>query len=102
MKKQIPVLLDTDIGTDIDDSWSLDMLLNCPELDLKLVTCSTGDVVYRAKLAARFLELTQIAPIPDWLIADKEHFSGTVSRIPTREEIAPIVNEQLIVELYSR
>ena len=27
---------------------------------------------------------------------------GTVARIPTRDEIAPIVNEQLIVELYSR
>jgi ribosomal protein S4 len=25
-----------------------------------------------------------------------------VTRIPTREEIAPIVNEQLVVELYSR
>lgn len=53
-------------------------------------------------LAAKFIELTQIAPVPDWLIVDKEHFHGEVSRIPTREEIAPIVNEQLIVELYSR
>jgi len=54
------------------------------------------------RLAARNLELTQIAPIPDWLVVDKEGFSGKVSRIPTRDEIAPIVNEQLIVELYSR
>jgi len=53
-------------------------------------------------LAARFLELTQIVPVPEWLEADKEHFAGTVSRIPSRDEIAPIVNEQLIVELYSR
>ena len=53
-------------------------------------------------LAGRFLELTQIAPVPAWLEADKEHFAGTISRIPTRDEIAPIVNEQLIVELYSR
>ncbi len=53
-------------------------------------------------LAARFLELTQIVPIAEWLEVDKEHFAGTVSRIPTRDEIAPIVNEQLIVELYSR
>ena len=29
-------------------------------------------------------------------------FTGTVTRIPTREEIAPIVNEQLIVEFYSK
>lgn len=53
-------------------------------------------------LASRFLELTQIAPVPEWIEADKENFSGVVNRVPTREEIAPIVNEQLIVELYSR
>jgi small subunit ribosomal protein S4 len=33
---------------------------------------------------------------------NKEQFSGQVTRIPSRAEIAPIVNEQLIVELYSR
>ena len=54
------------------------------------------------RLAAKNLELTQITPVPDWLTVDKEQFSGKVSRIPSREEIAPIVNEQLIVELYSR
>ncbi|MEI6712154.1 MAG: 30S ribosomal protein S4 [Verrucomicrobiota bacterium] len=53
-------------------------------------------------LASRGLELTQIAPIPSWLELDKESFTGNVARIPSREEIAPIVNEQLIVELYSR
>ena len=53
-------------------------------------------------LAARNLELTQIAPIPDWLTLNKDQYSGVVGRIPSREEIAPIVNEQLIVELYSR
>ena len=53
-------------------------------------------------MAARGLELTQIAPVPDWLVVDKENFFGSVVRIPSREEIAPIVNEQLIVELYSR
>ncbi len=53
-------------------------------------------------LAARFLDLTQIVPVPAWLEADKENFAGVMTRIPTREEIAPIVNEQLIVELYSR
>ena len=54
------------------------------------------------RLAAKNLELTQITPVPDWLTVDKDQFSGKVSRIPSREEIAPIVNEQLIVELYSR
>ena len=61
--KRIPVILDTDIGTDIDDTWALAMLLRCPELDLKLVTASTGDVEYRARLAARFLESTGRADV---------------------------------------
>ena len=30
--KPVPVILDTDIGGDIDDTWALGMLLNCPEL----------------------------------------------------------------------
>ena len=54
------------------------------------------------QLALRNLELTQIAPVPDWLIANRDALSGKVSRIPTREEMQPMVNEQLIVELYSR
>ena len=41
-------------------------------------------------------------PVPDWLTVNREAQSGQVARIPSREEIAPIVNEQLIVELYSR
>jgi small subunit ribosomal protein S4 len=54
------------------------------------------------RLAAKNLELTQIQPVPDWLAVDKDGFVGSVARVPTRDEIAPIVNEQLIVELYSR
>jgi small subunit ribosomal protein S4 len=53
-------------------------------------------------MAARGLDLTQITPVPDWLVLDREAYAGTVSRVPSRDEIAPIVNEQLIVELYSR
>ena len=82
--------------------------VNGRKVDVSSFSVRPGDkVVIKDKpasriLAARFLELTQIAPVPTWLEADKEHFAGTVSRIPTRDEIAPIVNEQLIVELYSR
>lgn len=40
--------------------------------------------------------------VSSWLTLDKETLKGEVMRIPTREEIAPLVNEQLIVELYSK
>ncbi len=57
MKQKIPVILDTDIGTDIDDTWALAFLLKCPELDLKMVLTDTGDTFYRAKLVAKLLHI---------------------------------------------
>ena len=50
-----PVILDTDIGDDIDDTWALVMLLKSPDLDLKLVTTTCGKAEYRAKLIAKML-----------------------------------------------
>ncbi len=40
--------------------------------------------------------------IPSWLELDAENFSGKVLALPTREDIKLPVEEQLIVELYSR
>lgn len=40
--------------------------------------------------------------IPEWLDLDAENFTGKVLRMPTREDIKIPINEQLIVELYSR
>lgn len=60
----IPVILDTDIGFDVDDVWALAMLLNCPELDIKLITTTTGDTVYRARLVARMLEVAGREDVP--------------------------------------
>ena len=54
------------------------------------------------RLAVKAIDQTAAATTPDWLLVDKENLSGTVSRIPSREDINPIVNEQLVVELYSR
>ena len=50
-----PVILDTDIGDDIDDTWALTLLLNSPELDLKLVVGDYGKQRYRAQLLAKYL-----------------------------------------------
>jgi inosine-uridine nucleoside N-ribohydrolase len=60
----IPVILDTDIGNDIDDTWALVMLLKSPNLDVRLITTDYGDTVYRAKIVARFLELASRTDIP--------------------------------------
>ena len=55
--KKIPVVLDTDIGTDIDDTWALAMMLKSPELDVRLIVTDTGDTTYRAKIVAKMLEI---------------------------------------------
>jgi small subunit ribosomal protein S4 len=54
------------------------------------------------QLATKNMELSTSRSVPDWLILNKEEFKGTVMRIPTREEIQPIANEQAVVEFYSR
>lgn len=60
----IPVILDTDIGDDIDDTWALALLLKSPELDLKLVVGDYGKSQYRAKLLAKFLEVAGRTDVP--------------------------------------
>jgi len=52
---KIPIILDTDIGTDIDDAFALALIINSPELQLLGVTTVSGDTAARARLAAKFL-----------------------------------------------
>ncbi|MEM7386821.1 MAG: 30S ribosomal protein S4 [Verrucomicrobiota bacterium] len=54
------------------------------------------------QLGMRALDLTQAVTPPEWVAVDRDKLTGKVLREPTREEIDPLVNEQLVVELYSR
>jgi small subunit ribosomal protein S4 len=54
------------------------------------------------QLATKNMELSTSRAVPDWVLLNKEEFKGTVMRIPTRDEIQPIANEQAVVEFYSR
>jgi small subunit ribosomal protein S4 len=54
------------------------------------------------QLATRNLELATSRVVPDWLSLTKDAFKGEVMRIPSREEIQPIANDQAVVEFYSR
>ena len=82
--------------------------VNGRKCDIPSAQCKPGDVIAMKTVARaqqmglRALDLTQAVVIPDWLTQDRDKLGGTVQRIPSREEIAPIVNEQLVVELYSR
>jgi inosine-uridine nucleoside N-ribohydrolase len=70
------VILDTDIGDDMDDSWALSMLLRNPRFDLKLVTTTNGRQQYRGDLIAKFLTLAGRTEVPIGLGAGKQTGHG--------------------------
>lgn len=54
------------------------------------------------ELARKSLQAAEGRELPPWLSLDTKNLAGKLVRLPTRDESAPIVNEQLIVELYSK
>jgi inosine-uridine nucleoside N-ribohydrolase len=62
--KKIPVILDTDICDDIDDTWALAMLLQSSEFDIKLITTEVGDTPARARVVAKMLAVAGRTDIP--------------------------------------
>src|SRR5688572_16734417 len=64
MPDAIPILLDTDIGSDIDDALALAYLLAQPRCELLGVTTVTGDVAKRAALAQVICDASGRSDIP--------------------------------------
>lgn len=58
------VILDTDIGTDIDDAAALLFALNSPEIDLAAVTCTYGRMDIRVPMVRQILRLAGREAIP--------------------------------------
>lgn len=84
------------------------VLVNDQKVDIASYQVKPGDKIKiggkpsAQQLALRMMDLTQSVPLVDWLTLDRESMVGVVERVPERSDIDPIVNEQLIVELYSR
>lgn len=82
--------------------------VNGRKADIPSMILKEGDVVkvrdraQSREFAGRWLDTAESRGIAVWLALDKPAFEGRVQRVPTREEIAPVVNEQLVVELYSK
>lgn len=77
--------------------------VNVPSFGLKVnnvVEIKNNNV--SRQLATKNLEIATSRSVPDWLLLSKDEFKGSVMRIPTRDEIRPIANEQAVVEFYSR
>ncbi len=61
---RIPVILDTDIGDDIDDTWALILALKSPKLDVRMVATDFGNAIYRSRLTAKILEACGRTDVP--------------------------------------
>jgi small subunit ribosomal protein S4 len=60
------------------------------------------DATRSRQMATKNLDSAGGHAVPDWLSLNREAFKGVVMRIPTRDQIHPIANEQAVVEFYSR
>jgi len=77
--------------------------VNIPSYALKVNdVVEVKDSNVSRQLATKGMEMATSRAIPDWLSLNKEAFKGVIMRIPSRDEIAPIANEQAVVEFYSR
>lgn len=83
--------------------------LNGRRVDIPSIRLKPGDVLtVRAKSqkSEYFKNLDDVSPavndLPGWLKVDRKKFTVTVTGVPSREEAEADINEQLIVEYYSR
>ncbi len=63
---------------------------------------SVGAKYARNPLLQQALEAAKSRGLPRWLELDEEKLAGKVVSLPTREDVAVPVQEQLVVELYSK
>jgi small subunit ribosomal protein S4 len=84
-------------------------IINGHRFDVPSLRLKAGDeLVVRdhSKQTEYFKRLDDVSPaptsLPGWVKADRKKLVITVTGLPTREEAEPDINEQLIVEYYSR
>jgi inosine-uridine nucleoside N-ribohydrolase len=58
------IILDTDIGDDIDDVFALALAMRSPEIEIVGITTAWGDTTLRARLVQRFLKENGASAIP--------------------------------------
>ncbi len=82
--------------------------VNGHKVDIASYSVQSGDEVEikntptSRQIATRNLEENRGRNVPGWLSLNAEQFKGVVNRLPNRDEMEPAINEQLIVEFYSR
>src|SRR5689334_13819811 len=94
-EKPIPIILDTDIGTDVDDAFALGLILASPKLELRAVTTSGGQTEDRAWMACRFLTQCGKGAIPVAAGAEPQAKSEVNDQIQYRRHPAAVFNRTL-------
>lgn len=85
-------------------------MLNGRRVDIPSIRTAAGDVIIlrdRSKQNEYFKRIDDVSPaspdlIPAWIKVNRKKFEITITGLPSREEVEPDINEQLIVEYYSR
>jgi inosine-uridine nucleoside N-ribohydrolase len=99
----IPIIIDTDIGSYIDDAYALALALASPELDIKAITTVGGQAEDRAWIVCRFLSHGGFKPIPvafgrepqpkseiDWQIQYRRHPAVIFNRAQKPEKMSAV------------
>jgi small subunit ribosomal protein S4 len=83
--------------------------LNGVRVDIPSIRLKEGDVLVvreHSKQSEYFKKLDDVSPapseVPSWMKADRKKFELKITSLPTRDDAEPDINEQLIVEYYSR
>jgi len=84
------------------------LTVNGRKVDIPSFQVKTGQVIEvreKSRMIGRVndsLGAVERAGVPSWLDLDADNYKGTVSAAPARDEISQAIDEQLIVELYSK
>jgi small subunit ribosomal protein S4 len=84
------------------------ILVNGRKVDIPSYDVNTGDIIEVAPKSQKLdrinqsFELLSRRGLPEWLELERENYRGTVKRLPVREDVTVPIEEQLIVEFYSR
>ncbi|MBX7148369.1 30S ribosomal protein S4 [bacterium] len=83
-------------------------LVNGKKVNIPSITLKAGDVIGvkdKSRKVTRILgalEASDRRGVPEWLLVNKEKFEGTVKALPDRAQITMPINENLIIEHYSK
>jgi len=83
-------------------------LVNGKKVDIPSFQLKTGDVIELREKSRKMqvitdsLEAVVRRSMPQWLELEKDNFKGMVKAVPVREDITMPIQENQIVELYSR